>query len=984
MQTFLIRVFIVFTITAALPSSAQMPVSIGGDLRGIVVEDGAALLAEGSSILRVPLTSPYAPVERLNLGQDILELQRHPSGLYALTEQGVFALNHAGDTILSFTPGGGQSMTIHNNWLTISAREAGVRLRQIQTDGSLTGTWQIDTPGADWQAVMTDNQLLAVADSGAGVRFYAFSEPDSLSSISTLLQISPAIQLAASGSKVFVADGQHHLHQVDVSTPTAPIVEGRYAPIRAVQKTILVDSWIIMADAVDGLKIYDAQTLRYVAGEIDHPALDVQQANHWIVGAYTDGLKIYDASRLPVLVETAVIPLWAQPTALAASENHIVAALGSQGLVIVTLNGFKTLAALSVRGTISDLKIQHGLAYLLLDDGRFLILDMTNFNAAQVASITEISGIPQRVHVNGSLALIASGAAGFYVFDVTNPAQPQRLALIPANEFAYDAWQLFQDSLLLLDGKQLRVISPQNFTELAVYPAVGRSLAVTGQLVVTAGENRIANFSAFGGNLTPLTTYAAPLDITSMQAQNGELVLSSLTPEAAVVRLDFSNPEHPHETAIYALPQGIKKFALQNADLITINSENRLTHWKINPFQAEFAGEYLPPAHFTGLHILDQTVYLLGNPSQQVIANTVVPLDLSAQIMAHTRNGYGVVDDNGRLTIYEGDAPVYEAENVTSLTASDDGFWFSDVGGNTFFVATSQPELKIEFKGHVTALAWQAGILYLGTHDGQVIAWQNGRMAAQQNNLGTVHRLTPLSNGHIAAAADDLWIFDSLLNQIRQIPLPDKTLAAAHSQDQLAVANGLCGIRLFSYPDLHEIGTAQVGYVSDVAFVNNKLWAIIGGKAVAFDMTAGELPLTPIAPYHPEVLYADNKVSELRWQPTDTACESAAYEVSFNGQPAVLVTESRYPLNTNIQKDLRWQVTRLTANGERIASPQWTLYTDYSGWAQSPQRFSDRLETEDRVSGLWILLGLLMLGMGMVGLANLLRRMFFPDKKQGA
>ncbi len=937
MQPFLTQTFIFLIIAIPIFAQPSVEISMGGRLHGITIDGDAVLIAEGTALVRVPLVPPYQASERLELGQEIIDLQAHSNGLYALTEAGIFALSPDGRSILNFAPGGGQRMTISGDWIAVAAQEAGVRLRQIQSDGRVTGTWQTDTPGTGWQAAVTENQHLAVADGGAGVRFYTISA-DRLSSISALPAISPAVNIVAEGTTVAAADSQHHLHVADVSIPSAPLIKGHYAPIRAVKKAILVGSWVVMADAADGLKIYDSHTLRYAAGEIDHPAFDVQQVNQWLVAAYTDGLVIYDASRLPVLEKVADIPLWASPTALAArpEQNQVIAAMGNQGLVIVTLNSFRTLAAISVRGMVTDLAIQNNTAYIILDDGRFLILDIANFNAPRIVSLTEISGRPQAIQISGSTAVIASGAAGFYVIDIT----AQQTVLIPASEFAFDGVQLPEGNLLLLDGKQIRVVNPQTLTELSSYPAAGKSLVVGEQLVITTGDNRIANFSAFGGNLTPLTTYAAPLDITAMQIRNGSLTLSSHTPEAALVQLDISDPAQLRETAVYALSEGIEKFALQGDTLVTISPQNHLTHWKINPYQVEWVGSYRP----------------IRFPARTTAGNL-----------------YGVVDEQKRLTIYEADTPIFAVEDVTALTASDSGFWYSDSGGKLFFISleTRQPEQRLQVQKLVSALTWQAEALYIGTRDGQILRWQNDSFTAEQNNLGEVHDMTPLNDGKLAVSADGLWILEADLTLFQHLPVT--ALAAAQHETYLAVAGGQCGVRLFSYPDLQEIGIAPLGYVRNVEFDGNDLWAINSEKATRVNLENGFMP---IIPYHPEVIYTPEGISELRWQ--YSPCDSATYEVSINGQTVARVNEPRYRLTAPLQQDIRWQVTLLTQNGQRVNSPEWRFQISYDGWTHTPQQVSHRLNApNESLARLWILLGLLMLGVGLVGLGSLIRRTFF-------
>lgn len=939
--------------------------SFGGAIEDVLFYETTVLVAEGENLLTIPFDGAYHPIERLHLGQKIVQLGQHPLGTYALTEQGVFAISPEGKNILNFAPGGGQSMSLNGDWLVIAAGDGGVRLRQILPDGTLKGAWQIDTPGMAWQTAITDNQLVAVADGGAGVRLYDIADPDHLYTISTLPDISPALKIASTAASLFVADAQNHIHFINAANPANPMVEGHYAPIQAAQKAILSGAWLVIADAQDGLKIYDSQTLRYINGEMNLPTLDIQQIGNWIVAARKDGLHFYDANNLPDLIETAFVPLWAVPTALAINPatNHLVVALGNQGIVIVTLNSFNTLASLSVRGTIIDLEIQNNFAYLILDDGRFLILDIANISAPQVAGITELSGVPQTIHLIGTQAIISAGEAGFYIFDVTDPFFPQRLTLIPSQDFAYDSAQLADGNWVGLDGQQLRVFNP-TFTETIEYEAVGKTLAANGQFVVILGENQLANFSAFGGIPTPLTTYTAPRDITDMQIQNNGLILSSNTPNAALIHLDVSNPRHPREASIYSLTEGIKKFTLQNENLLTVS--DTLIHWKLNPYKVEWIGEYYPPQQFTALHTFSDELYLLGQSTQTVDGQNLTPLNFSAKAIAHAGNFQAVIDENNRLTIYEGVNPQYTQENITTLTASEQGFWFSQAGGKVFFAPlnTLQPELKINFAGSINALAWHAEKLYIGTHDGQLRAWQHDTFIAELSHLGTVNQITALEDGKIAVAANGLWIFEADLTSPQNIQFSEKVLAVAQHETQLAVANGTCGIRVLDYPTLQEISLYPAGYVSDVAFVEGQLWAIDGGIAVSKDWKS--IPVA--APYNPQIL----NNNYLQWQ--HTPCMPVTYEVAINGQKIASVNQPFYTIP--IQKDMRWQITLVTQNGERISSPEWMIYTNYDGWTQTPQQHNHRLTaTDNDFSRLWLLLGVLMIGLGAVGLFNLVRRM---------
>ncbi len=964
MQKILRLVLFLSVFAQTPPVLAQSPISFGGHLTDVILLDTTAIVAEGENLLWIPLTPPYQPTDRLSLGEKILALKGHPQGIYALTETGVFAIHPQNKTLLNFAPGGGQNLSITGKWLAVAAEDGGGRLREILPDGRLRGAWQIDTPGRDWDAAITEDDILAVADGGAGIRLYDMTDPNQPQTLSALTEIAPASKIIASGTMLYATDSRNHLHVINAATPENPIIEGRYAPIRDAQKTIIIENWLVVADAADGLKVYDARTLRYRNGELDLPTLDVQRVNNWLIAARQDGLHIYDAARLPQFVEIAVVPLWETPTALAPQDNRIVAALGSQGLVAVSLTNFQVMAALSVRGTITDLEIQNNFAYVILDDGRFLILDITNFNTPQLASITELSGTPQTINLNGTSAVIACGAAGFYLFDVASPAAPQKLSLLPAEVFAWDGYPNAEGSLVVLDGTHLRTINATTFAEIARFPAVGKSLVAGNDLLVTLGENQLANFSVFGGNPTPLATYISPLEITALQAQENELLISSRTPEAALIRLDVSNPSQPTEIAVYAIDGGVEKFALREGDLLTLS--DGFTHWQVTPYALSAMGSYQPPSEFSGFYPHENTLYLLGETAHQWDGENLIPLDFSAQQFASLNEYQAVLAKSGEMTVFQGGNGLFTASNITALTSNPDGFWYSRVDGTIFFLPlqTFQPILQIALQTRITTLIWANERLYIGTHDGQVIAWQSEKIVGQVGNLGRVQDIVPMDDGNIAVAADDGWILSADLTSSQHIPVPDKTLAIAPFENKLAVANGLCGIRFFEYPSLRELGRIDTAYAQDVVSWNKEVWAMVGGSARPLDL---EDFSSVTAPYAPQW-----KDGVMQWQPAPNGCDAVTYEIFLNGKS---IATTNHPIYTApLTHDTHWQIALTTRTGERLTSPLWTAYADYAGWAGKSQASEERLKNQAAaVSRLWFLLGVLMIGLGAVGLFRLMQ-----------
>jgi len=261
---------------------------------GIPLGDDTALMAEGSSLVRIRLTDGESRVlSQADLDHGIiLDMTRDESFIYALTEEGVAVLRAVADGLpqeLSFVPGSGQAIDAAGGLVVIAAREAGLRVLQIGPDGQVESAAVLSVPGSAVDVALAPGGRMAyVAAGGNGAHLVDLSDPASPLLRGTLPQLTPADAIGTAGSLLVVGSGERALIADPVGGSNA--VLGVYSPLRAGRRIVANGDYLYVADAVDGLKV-----LRLVSTE--HPVQVYGETGRPVLDLLLDGDTLYLAGR---------------------------------------------------------------------------------------------------------------------------------------------------------------------------------------------------------------------------------------------------------------------------------------------------------------------------------------------------------------------------------------------------------------------------------------------------------------------------------------------------------------------------------------------------------------------------------------------------------------------------------------------------------------------------------------------------------------
>ncbi len=251
--------------------------------------------------------------------------------------------------------------------------------------------------------------------------------------------------LALSGSTLFRSNGGY-LEALDVTTPTAPSVLGRFLVETAVVQGVTLDGTRAYVSAARGTPYATRGSLRIVDGS--NPAAmpqlgavtgrsfyDVAVSGNTVYGATAGGgLRLFDVTNpaaptalgfLTVSGGSVLSVALSGQTAFVAAGNAGLAAINVSNTATPTLQG-----SVSVGGFATRVALQGTRAYVSVNDVGLVVVDVTNPAAPAVLGTFAIaSGQIRSVAVSGTTAYVGKDD-GFVVVDVTNPAAMTQLGVL--------------------------------------------------------------------------------------------------------------------------------------------------------------------------------------------------------------------------------------------------------------------------------------------------------------------------------------------------------------------------------------------------------------------------------------------------------------------------------------------------------------------------------------------------------------------------
>ena len=303
-------------------------------------------------------------------------------------------------------------------------------------DRAWTMSWKV--------AASADRALLGVREEG--VHIVDVRNPLALKTLGAISPLIDARYVAASGSLAFVASGAQGLRIVDFSNPSRPRERGRGDSNALGWAITTTDRFVYICEGV-----LPEQRLRaYDVSDPDHPiplgsyrfsgegtCRDLARDGSWLYATNEFGLVTFDLSNPQQPVRAGSVQFEPDGLSPDGTSGAVGFALGpSTAFVSASVNGVKSVditqpatpriagawsPTQQIRAQIFDVAYQNELAYAA--GSALVILDV--HDPARPVPIGHVGlGPAQRIEVRGTRAVVAAGAAGLMIIDVSNPSAP--------------------------------------------------------------------------------------------------------------------------------------------------------------------------------------------------------------------------------------------------------------------------------------------------------------------------------------------------------------------------------------------------------------------------------------------------------------------------------------------------------------------------------------------------------------------------------
>lgn len=1018
----------------------------GGAIHAAIFDGTDALVAEGNSLVRIPLIGPqaYQPTGRLTLDYGVItDLLQTPQALYALTDSHILIFDPAGRSILRVIDSGGERLTYLGNILAVETREAGVRLYEILPTSELVLQSQIPISSQLRGSTFLNQDLLALTDQSAGLRILNIEDPMHPQSVGAIQGVTPAENVASFAQWLYVTN-QHRVHIVNTSNPRQPSIIGHYVPVHDIQDIEQLGDYLLIADGGDGLKVYEQtstdQMPRYLSSQIAVPAFHVgiDPSYQWFASTHQDGVRFYDATQLPRFQRLSFLPLWSRPTGIhfIVGQPLVLVSVGTGGAAIVDIAdpaSPRVVSALTFSGPVQEIiahPVYTNLLYLTLGDGQLLTISVDANNPQNITVFSEISlsGQPDEMSLSedGRILAVATGRSGLNFYSLfPNPTQPRLIAELSANvpeTAGITQIEYVSDGMwLALNGQTLQLLSVQNraLRFLDEVEVEGKFLAVseTGTVSI-GGQNQLTTLSIEANRLRRHANYHAPTAYHDIQAVLGQVVLATDDPDVGLLVLDVSIPTDPTEQRSITSPIPIEQFILNGDDILLVHPDDGLAHIRFPllmssqvDHQPQLAGTYLPP-QLMGHFRLGQDDNLL------VFGQSSVQWDMTQQTvsqMVHRPIMDGVMLNDGMVVLDENFSPVRldnlgqtVAQNMTvhGLWLATDGqlVWLLDSLGHLYTLDSAsldviRPPYALDLDSAPTAILNKGNDLLIGTQVGDLWAFNPStqsliRLFEANSPILDLADLTHTSDQILLTTHDgDLWWLDvrdsETVQSIAHYQTASPILASsADSTGQwIAIGTETCGLQVLAANEPQNGLSLYAQYpdapITDVYFEDDRIYALTGGIPTIYQFNADGILIQPEIPHRPipqSMMEVSSSVQTLTWHSDISSCQSVDYEVWVDDQLIGTTQLLQWTLSSSIDYDFRWQVIAVDAYGNRVASPEWQVYAPVSGWYASPPTFEnthhlEQTQTSNLSPPFW-LFGLVLAGMGLLGLATLIRRLF--------
>jgi hypothetical protein len=531
----------------------QLEETTDRQLLSITTTDEAVLVAAGTYLLRFTPGTTMRDTQ-LQLNGTIRALVANTDHAFALTANHIIVINLQNFQVVHEIAGGGEEIVLHRDHLLLLNADAGVRQYRIEHDGHLQLQRDLATMNRVKSAAVLDDGTVLIVDQAAGFEIFV---PQLTPMMSALLPSMSAERLLVQGDVVLALDG-HRLQLLDVSTRSTPQPIGHYAPLHDARHAATFGSFVLVADASDGLKVYH-EDMTYLSGDIRNSAqyVAVDPSGQWVVSSQRDVVVIYDARVLPNLERRTTLPVWDTPGRISfARDGLALVAVGDGGLAVIDLAQQTILAGLPFSGPVMHVlpHPQLDLWYVLLGDGRLLTLrfDRSRGQVDTIFSEFDAPGQPSMLALQDERLVVSAGRAGALILDISNPGQPQFELNIAALE-SVQSVHFSAGQLVLHDGMWLRGLEAtgsgfgQTFVATLAEPGW---VASSERELLLGGGVSLARWQPTQAGWEATTTYRAPQAFSDMAFAGDNVILAGT--DGQLHALNIMQPAQPRLVATYA------------------------------------------------------------------------------------------------------------------------------------------------------------------------------------------------------------------------------------------------------------------------------------------------------------------------------------------------------------------------------------------------------------------------------------------------
>ncbi|MCA9759073.1 MAG: hypothetical protein KDA27_24990, partial [Candidatus Eisenbacteria bacterium] len=308
--------------------------------------------------------------------------------------------------------------------LAFSGAGAILRIADVTDASSPTILSEHEFPSAVFDVVV-DGDVAYVATAYSGLFILDVGDPSAPFALSSLPNANVIVDLAKSGSIVFIVDGVG-VRLIDVTDPGNPSELSRFDTPNSAQHVTAQDNLAYVSDLFGGLRIYDVSnpTSPFLTGELLFFPLGLPEAT-----VVRDGI--------------AYVGDW-------------------QGLFIVDVSDPSNPTQLSflTAGISFDLALEGNLLYSA-DGYGVAIFDVSDpAHPTQVGGVSGIhfGDIYYNVKIEGDRLYLADSIEGLRIFDLSTPSLPAEIGLIDARGFSYGVEVQDNHAFIANGNRGLRIV----------------------------------------------------------------------------------------------------------------------------------------------------------------------------------------------------------------------------------------------------------------------------------------------------------------------------------------------------------------------------------------------------------------------------------------------------------------------------------------------------------------------------------------------